>query len=133
MFHPVRFRSPPRQRRHLPAPALAWLVLAALLVLALPSHAQDRASSAAPTDALDARAAVPALRHAGSLSTYRRLDGAKPLAWDEANATVGRIGGWRAYAREAARPEPAASAPAGGAAATPSPTAPAAAGQPHRH
>ncbi len=45
---------------------------------------------------------------------YRRFTDAPPTDWRSANETVGRIGGWRAYAREAQGAE---SAPAPGAAA----------------
>ncbi|MFC5500166.1 hypothetical protein ACFPOE_21670 [Caenimonas terrae] len=54
-----------------------------------------------------------------ALEGYRSFDEPKPIPWREANDTVGRIGGWRAYAREAQgatastapAPAPAASAP----------------------
>ena len=36
----------------------------------------------------------------------------RPSSWREANDTAARIGGWRAYVREAQQPDPAASAPA---------------------
>lgn len=59
------------------------------------------------------------------------LDGYRPFAdqavapWRESNDTVGRIGGWRAYAREASGmpPGPDAAASAAGPAAAPSPAA----------
>ena len=53
---------------------------------------------------------------AGLTVGYRRLGEDKRIDWKEANETVNRIGGWRAYAREAQQPDSAASAPAGGAA-----------------
>ena len=63
-------------------------------------------------DPADARAQVPPLQHASALSGYRRHTDATPIAWKDANDTVTRIGGWRAYAREAAAPSAsAASAP----------------------
>ena len=43
------------------------------------------------------------------MSGYRPLAEAPVGSWKEANERVNRIGGWRAYAREAAQP---ASAPA---------------------
>ncbi len=46
--------------------------------------------------------------------SYQPFADEKPAPWKESNDTVGRIGGWRAYAREAAGTAPA-----------PSPTAPA--------
>jgi hypothetical protein len=66
----------------------------------------------APTgaDATNARASVPAAVHRSVLPPK---SAAGELAdWPAANAEVARIGGWRAYAREAAS---AASAPASGA------------------
>jgi hypothetical protein len=83
---------------------------------------------------LDAQAAVAPLTYRSSLADYRRTASEPaPLAWREANDQVERIGGWRAYAREAAQPAPAAaSAPASPAsaprAARPAPPQPA-----HRH
>lgn len=68
---------------------------------------------AAAADPADARAAVPALVWR---STFTQPDGIglpPALGWKQANDQVQRIGGWRAYAREAAEPAAAAaSAPA---------------------
>jgi hypothetical protein len=74
---------------------------------------------AQPAPAL--QAAAPAWRSA--FDGYRPFSAEKTLPWREANDTVHGIGGWRAYAREAAQPaaigasapapKPAASAPAG--------------------
>lgn len=91
---------------------VAALLTAALLVPHL-AHAQGAPGRSERADPLDAQARVPAFTHASSLSSYRRLGDDKRIAWKEANETVNRIGGWRAYAREAQQPEPAASAPAG--------------------
>lgn len=60
------------------------------------------------SDPLDASAKVPALRHESPFGSHRRIGDAEAVAWREANDEVGRIGGWRAYAREANAPEPAA-------------------------
>lgn len=51
-----------------------------------------------------------------ALDGYRRWADAPPSDWRAANATVGRMGGWRSYAREAAGGQPAAP---GAAASTP--------------
>lgn len=67
---------------------------------------------AAAPDPLDAKAAVPAPVHRSAFEAYRRHDDVKPVPWRQANDTVERIGGWRAYAREAAAPAAPASAPA---------------------
>lgn len=67
---------------------------------AAPAH---RAASAAPgrTDPLDAAAIVPPPALPSSLSRWRRVEPA-PENWRAANERVERIGGWKAYAREAA-------------------------------
>lgn len=84
---------------------------AALCATLLAAQAQTSAPIARP-DPLDAQARVPALVYRSSL-VLAPLPGAdKPVPWRDANDTVGRIGGWRAYAREAQAPEPAASVPA---------------------
>jgi hypothetical protein len=43
------------------------------------------------------------------------------VPWAQANETVNRIGGWRAYAREAQTPEPAAAPPGARVAPAPAP------------
>ena len=73
------------------------------------------ARSAAP-DPLDGRSATKALQHRSAFDGYRRQGDDPPMGWRQANDAVGRIGGWRAYAREAAAsaapPSPPAAAPA---------------------
>ena len=83
-----------------------WLWPAALFIASHAAQAQPAAQPPKP-DPLDAQAAVPALVHRSSLARYRRLGDDKPTPWREANDTVTRIGGWRAYAREAQQPDPA--------------------------
>jgi len=108
--HPIvvvdaRLRLNPNQKPHGPALLLA---LSALLSSA-PAPAQ---SAKARPDPADAQAATAPLNHRSSLSQYRRPDAqVPPVAWRDANDAVERIGGWRAYAREAAA-APAAPAPA---------------------
>jgi hypothetical protein len=90
--------------------AFRWLLPAACTLAALTAHAQGASHAVRALDPLDAKAQVPAFVHRSSLSAYRPLsDESEPVPWREANDRVGRIGGWRAYAREASRPEPAAS------------------------
>lgn len=60
-------------------------------------------TSAATPDPTDASAAVPAMKYESPFATYRQLGEDKSTVWRDANDTVGKIGGWRAYAREAAR------------------------------
>lgn len=71
-------------------------------------------ASAAPqagrSDPLNAQAAVPAAAHVSAFATYRVAGEPQVGNWNEANRTVTRIGGWRAYAREAGASSPAAAA-----------------------
>lgn len=97
-------------RFHFFAAALA--AAAAGLLPALPALAEQPApsssSAAAPSDPSDPGAAVAPLSYRSPFAGYRPLGGAK-VGWKEANDEVGRIGGWRTYAREARASEPAAS------------------------
>lgn len=83
---------------------------ALLAALLLPMAAPAQSSRADP---LDAQAAIAPLVYRSSLAGYKRLaTEAPPVAWREANDAVERVGGWRALAREANAPAPAASAAA---------------------
>lgn len=90
----------------------------ALLFAATLAPAQGASPSAGRPDPLDPQARVPATIYRSPLAGFGRLGDDKRVPWQEANATVNRIGGWRTYAREAQQPEPAASAPGSGAAAS---------------
>ena len=94
---------PTTTRRRKPY-ALPSLLFAFLLA------AQALAQSPAPTrpDPLDPKAQVPSVRYESAFTQFRRIGDDKPMAWRNANDTVARIGGWRAYAREAQQPDPAA-------------------------
>ncbi len=113
--------------------------LTALLAALLPAAALAQATPRA--DPLDATAATAPLVHRSAFTGYKKLAAeSPPVAWREANDAVERIGGWRAYAREA---NAAASAPASPASApataSPPASAPARAQRPatpapaHRH
>ncbi len=111
--------------------------MAAVVLLMVAPMAQSQGPSipSAPSgrteraDPLDARARVPALVYQSSLASYRRLGEDKRVDWKEANETVNRIGGWRAYAREAQQPDHAASASGTGRSTAPT-SAPATAATP---
>ena len=60
------------------------------------------------------------LTYRSALENYRPYQAQPVQPWREANDTVGRIGGWRAYARETADAAPAQDLPTPGA-ATPAP------------
>lgn len=99
-------------RRLLPALCLSATVAAT----ATPPSAPK-----APTHpALDPRAAVPPAVHRSAFDTYQPQRDTATASWKASNDTVGRIGGWRTYAREAQSATAPASAP------SPMPT-----GQPH--
>ena len=117
-------------------PATGLLALSALL-LAGPTTAQPIAAQTAQP-----AAQAPQPPGASAFDGYRRFDPQPIAPWRESNDTVGRIGGWKVYAREAQQPEPA--SPSGAAAPAqrsdaPAPTAPAASTAPpaasggHRH
>ena len=91
---------------------------AALCATLLAAQAQTSAPITRP-DPLDAQARVPALVYRSSLVPAPLPGADKPVPWRDANDTVSRIGGWRAYAREAQAPAPATSAPVHGGHKTP--------------
>lgn len=65
-----------------------------LAVLAWHSHAQS------PRPDPSGTAAVPPVTYQSPLQSYRAFQPQTPDDWREANDTVGRIGGWQAYAAE---------------------------------
>lgn len=71
---------------------LRWLAGSAAMA-ALAVSAQTTASTAAPAP------------YRSALEGYQAFGDDKPIPWKEANDTVGKIGGWRAYAREAQQPQ----------------------------
>lgn len=107
--------------------------LAAATAAATPTSPSASAPAANPQRSprwqpWQAEAPVPPARHQPVLDGRPPLP-ATALPWPEANAIVGRIGGWRAYAREAQGDPPAAQAPA----APPTPPTPAASAHRHGH
>ncbi len=81
-------------------PALSLTVAAA----AQAGHEAPAAGRASP---LDAAADVPAVTYDSAFARYRPHADQALRPWKDANDNVGRIGGWRSYAREAAQEEPA--------------------------
>lgn len=107
--------------------AVSPLVLAAVLPTALTAglgvapglpaaQAQGAGVSGPRPDPLDPTVPVPTLHWRSPLSAYPAWRD-EPLGdWRAANDTVGRVGGWRAYAREAAQARGSAAAGRAGAA-----------------
>ena len=91
---------------------VTWLAVLGALAAAAQAQTAPAAHAAMP-----APAAAPGWRSA--FDGYQPFSDEKTLSWRQANDTVQSVGGWRAYAREAAQPASAAasaSAPAKGAA-----------------
>ena len=93
----------------------------ALLSAASFAQAQGTPARTERVDPLDAQVRVPPAIHSSALASYRRQDDDKRIDWKVANEAVNRIGGWRAYAREAQQPGPAPAAPASRTAPAPAP------------
>lgn len=93
-----------------------WARVAGLVVAAALLHAQPGVGpEAAPaSDGRPSLRVVPA--YASVFRAYQPLGEQTVSPWAQTNAVVGAIGGWRAYAREAAQPDtpPAAQTPAPG-------------------
>ena len=79
----------------------------ALLVAAITAAAAGRLP-----DPADAGAAVPPVVHQSAFKGYRPNVEQPVGAWRELNDEVGRVGGWRTYAREAREPAPPGAQPA---------------------
>lgn len=105
----------------------------ALLVAASFAQAQGTPARTERADPLDAQVRVPAVTYSSSLASYRRLGDDRRTDWREANETVNRIGGWRAYTREAQQPAAPASAPATPGAPAPTSRPAPAHGDHHKH
>jgi hypothetical protein len=82
-------------RFHFPSSMVALAMVAGAIVLAPTATAQPSASK--PTTAEPS--AGP---YRSAFSGYRRYGDEPVVPWKQANDEVGRIGGWKAYAKEAA-------------------------------
>jgi hypothetical protein len=84
-----------------------WLSPVALCAATIAVAAQTPPPASRKPDPLDAGASVPAVAYESAFKRNRRAADDMAIPWRESNDTAARIGGWRAYAREALRPEPA--------------------------
>jgi hypothetical protein len=87
-------------------PFLSRLAPVVLALAAVPAAAQSE-----PTPARTSSAGEGFIRGT-PLENYKPFADETLIPWKEANDTVGRIGGWREYAREARPPASPSSAPA---------------------
>lgn len=83
---------------------VAWTLS---IAAASPLAWAQTASGGYNADPQDAKSPVPRAIYRSSLADYRLFSDEKLSSWKESNDKVGRIGGWRAYAKEAQEPEPA--------------------------
>lgn len=72
-----------------------------------------QATGAAPARPDDPSATVPPVEYRSPFARYRPLGEVTPGPWRAMNDEVGRIGGWKAYAREAQEAAKAAPTPEG--------------------
>jgi len=69
-------------------------------------YAQVWAQSApARPDPSDAKAVVAPTQYRSTFDGYRKLQEEKIESWKALNDNVGRIGGWRVYAKESQQPD----------------------------
>ena len=92
-----------------PISPVSWPFAVCALV-ALPAMAQFNTPPVAPapaTETISANAAPAptALVYPSVFEGYQPFSDEKLKPWKESNATVEKIGGWRAYAKEAAEPQ----------------------------
>jgi hypothetical protein len=84
---------------------IAWLALiTAPLVHSAEGRGKQSAMSPNAQQAGDPQAAVPATTYRSAFHGYRTPAEDVVTPWRDANDLVGRIGGWRVYAREAQEP-----------------------------
>ena len=84
------------------------LLAGLLAALSAQVQATDQASIfETQTQHHNAMADVPVAVYQSALGGYRAFQDEKVSSWQTSNDKVARIGGWRAYAREAREPEPA--------------------------
>lgn len=98
----------------LPLAAAVLIASHALTVGAQGSSVTQGSAVTAGTRAepADAGARVLPLVRPSSFAGYRAFSDQEVKDWRESNDNVGRIGGWRVYAKESAPPKPVENAPA---------------------
>lgn len=97
-MHPVKWTVAAPWQRSL----VVAVSLFAVLPVAWAQHTMHPTPAASPPrDPADPSARVPSIVHRSSLTGYRSVVEIETGDWRAANDTVGRIGGWRAYSKEA--------------------------------
>ena len=83
--------------------SLRWAVLSAAAPAVLYFSAASAQAQSRPEASINA---APALQYRSALADYRKFDDQPVAPWVQVNDTVGQIGGWRVYAKEAREPDP---------------------------
>lgn len=83
---------------------LRWAVVAAALPIGLYFTAASALAQATPGESTTPP--TPTLQYRSVLEQYRGFKDQPVTSWAEVNDTVGKIGGWRIYAKEARQPDP---------------------------
>jgi hypothetical protein len=89
------------------------VAVAAALVATVPLLVSAETTPAAPAGPAASASARKPADYKSAFEGYRRFEDQKVQSWRDANDKVGRIGGWQAYAREAAADEGVSPVPAG--------------------
>jgi len=85
-----------------PMPARWLAVSSALLVLTVSAQTPATPAARAAASAPVAQTQTTPGQYRSALESYQPYSENKMVPWKEANDTVGKIGGWRVYAKEAA-------------------------------
>lgn len=99
--------------------------LAVFLLALLPSAGAQPSGNGAARNPADPRAETAPLPYQSPFAGYRPFAGGAVGPWKDVNDEVARIGGWKAYAREAYEASKQAAPPDGGAKPSAAPQEPA--------
>ncbi len=80
------------------------VLLSVLPALALAQAAPTSSGAVAPVAQMPTAASPAPAEYRSAFEGYQPYTEEKPVSWKEANDLTGRIGGWRAYAKEAQLP-----------------------------
>jgi hypothetical protein len=84
--------------------ALGWLLPAGLLLSISLAHAQS-SSETVSTVQNNTASVAPFIQYRSVFIQYQGFNEQPVLPWRETNDAVGKIGGWRFYAKEASQPD----------------------------
>ncbi|MBI5655463.1 MAG: hypothetical protein HZC44_00995 [Geobacter sp.] len=82
---------------------ITWLLFAGLLLSTSMAHAQP-AFGADTTAPITTASEEAPFQYQSAFTHYYSFNEQPVLPWRETNDTVGKIGGWRSYVREASQP-----------------------------